>query len=119
MFARRSVASKNSAIIPNSFHASRGEISWPSPAAFSSFSCVIVSGTDPEKTLLLVDGSSYLFRAYHGLPGLRSPNTGDPTCAIYGVVNMLRQIAPDYKTQARAPVIDAKDTDFHTALYAH
>ncbi len=118
MFARRSVASKNSAIIPNSFHASRGEISWPSPAAFSSFSCVIVSGTDPEKTLLLVDGSSYLYRAYHALPELRSPKTGEPTGAIYGVLNMLRKLATDYKAQARAAVFDAKGRTFRDELYA-
>src|SRR3989440_12008243 len=118
MFARRSVASKNSAIIPNSFHASRGEVSWPSPAAFSSFSCVIVSGTDPEKTLLLVDGSSYLYRAYHALPELRSPKTGEPTGAIYGVLNMLRKLATDYKAQARACVFDAKGRTFRDELYA-
>src|SRR5260221_77004 len=118
MFARRSVASKTSAIIPNSFHASRGEISWPSPAAFSSFSCVIVSGTDPEKTLLLVDGSSYLYRAYHALPELRSPKTGEPTGAIYGVLNMLRKLATDYKAQARAAVFDAKGRTFRDELYA-
>src|SRR2546421_5397020 len=117
MFARRSVASKNSAIIPNSFHASRGEVSWPSPAAFSSFSCVIVSGTDPEKTLLLVDGSSYLYRAYHALPELRSPKTGEPTGAIYGVLNMLRKLATDYKAQARACVFDARGRTFRDDVY--
>src|SRR5437762_12215614 len=109
MFARRSVASKNSAIIPNSFHASRGEISWPRPAAFSSFSCVIVSGSDPEKTLLLVDGSSYLYRAYHALPELRSPKTGEPTGALYGVLNMRRKLAPHYTAQPRAAASDATD----------
>src|SRR3954465_7107529 len=117
MPARRSVASKNSAIIPNSFHASRGEISWPRPAAFSSFSCVIVSENNPEKTLLLVDGSSYLYRAYHALPELRSPKTGEPTGAIYGVLNMLRKLASDYKAQARAAVFDARGGTFRDQLY--
>src|SRR3954469_10323132 len=117
MPARHSVASKNSAIIPNSFHASRGEISWPRPAAFSSFSCVIVSGTDPEKTLLLVDGSSYLYRAFHALPELRSPKTGEPTGAIYGVLNMLRKLATDYKAQAWAAVFDAKGRTFREDVY--
>src|ERR1044071_2234723 len=117
MPARRSVASKNSAIIPNSFHASRGEISWPKPAAFSSLSCVIVSGTDPEKLLLLVDGSSYLYRAYHALPELRSPKTGEPTGAIDGVLNMLRKLASDYKAQAWAAVFDAKGRTFRDDVY--
>ena len=44
----------------------------------------------PEKTLLLVDGSSYLYRAFHALPELRNPR-GEPTGAVYGVANMLRK----------------------------
>src|SRR4051812_18239331 len=103
--------------MPKSFHASREEISGPSPAAFSSLSCVIVSGTDPEKTLLLVDGSSYLYRAYHALPELRSPKTGEPTGAIYGVLNMLRKLATDYRSQARAAVFDAKGRTFRDDVY--
>src|SRR6201989_2668839 len=116
-----SVASKNSAIMPNSFHASREEISWPRPAAFSSFSVVIVSEdpekTGGEKTLLLVDGSSYLYRAFHALPELRSPKTGEPTGAIYGVLNMLRKLATDYKAEARACVSDAKGKTFRDDVY--
>src|SRR6188508_706747 len=104
--------------MPNSFHASREEISWPRPAAFSSFSLVIVSGTDPEKTLLLVDGSSYLYRACHALPELRSPKTGEPTGAIYGVLNMLRKLATDYKPAALACVFDAKGKTFRDAEYS-
>src|SRR3954471_5022374 len=103
--------------MPKSFHASREEISGPSPAAFSSLSCVIVSGTNPEKTLLLVDGSSYLYRAYHALPELRSPKTGEPTGAIYGVLNMLRKLATDYKAQAWAAVFDAKGRTFREDVY--
>jgi 5'-3' exonuclease len=67
-----------------------------------------MSGKDPEKTLLLVDGSSYLYRAFHALPGLKSPKTGEPTGAIYGVLNMLRKLAADYKPAALACVFDAK-----------
>src|SRR3954469_3923114 len=111
-----SVASKNSAIMPNSFHASRAEISWPSPAGFTTFKFVIVSETDPEKTLLLVDGSSYLYRAFHALPELRNAK-GEPTGAIYGVLNMLRKLAADYKAQARACVFDAKGKTFRDDLY--
>src|SRR5688500_3761161 len=77
-----------------------------------------MSGKDPEKTLLLVDGSSYLYRAFHALPGLRSPKTGEPTGAIYGVLNMLRKLAADYKAGARACVFDAKGKTFREAEYA-
>jgi DNA polymerase-1 len=73
---------------------------------------------NPEKTLLLVDGSSYLYRAFHALPGLRSPKTGEPTGAIYGVLNMLRKLAADYKPGALACVFDAKGKTFRDADYA-
>ena len=81
-----------------------------------------MSGNDPEKTLLpentllLVDGSSYLYRAFHALPELRSPK-GEPTGAIYGVLNMLRKLASDYKAQARACVFDAKGKTFRDEIY--
>ena len=77
-----------------------------------------MSGKDPEKTLLLVDGSSYLYRAFHALPELKSPKTGEPTGAIYGVLNMLRKLATDYKAQARACVFDAKGRTFRDERYA-
>src|SRR3981081_4028173 len=108
--------------MPNSFHASRAEISWPCPAVFNSFSFVIVSGSNPEKTLLreqtllLVDGSSYLYRAFHALPELKNQK-GEPTGAIYGVLNMLRKLASDYKAQARACVFDAKGRTFRDDEY--
>ncbi|HEY6820641.1 MAG TPA: DNA polymerase I [Burkholderiales bacterium] len=70
-----------------------------------------------EKTLLLVDGSSYLYRAFHALPELKSPKTGEPTGAIYGVLNMLRKLAADYNAQARAFVFDAKGKTFRDAEY--
>jgi len=71
---------------------------------------------NPEKTLLLVDGSSYLYRAFHALPELRSPK-GEPTGAIYGVLNMLRKLASDYKAQARACVFDARGKTFRDERY--
>jgi DNA polymerase-1 len=77
-----------------------------------------MSGSNPEKTLLLVDGSSYLYRAFHALPGLKSPKTGEPTGAIYGVLNMLRKLASDYKPAALACVFDAKGRTFRDAEYA-
>ena len=81
-----------------------------------SLSSVIVSANDPQKTLLLVDGSSYLYRAFHALPELKSPG-GEPTGAIYGVLNMLRRLATDYKAQARACVFDARGPTFRDAEY--
>ena len=67
---------------------------------------------------MLVDGSSYLYRAFHALPGLKSPKTGEPTGAIYGVLNMLRKLATDYKPAALACVFDAKGKTFRDAEYA-
>src|SRR5690606_31192114 len=49
-----------------------------------------------KKTLLLVDGSSYLYRAYHAMPDLRNAK-GEPTGAVYGVISMLRRLVQDYK----------------------
>ena len=72
---------------------------------------------NPEKTLLLVDGSSYLYRAFHALPELKSPK-GEPTGAIYGVLSMLRKLATDYQAQARACVFDAKGKTFRDEQYA-
>src|ERR1041384_7797765 len=95
----RSVASTNSAIMPNTRQASRAGTSWAISASFGCLSVLIVSG-NPEKTLLLVDGSSYLYRAFHALPELRSTK-GEPTGAIYGVLNMLRKLAVDYKAGGR------------------
>src|SRR5258708_3269950 len=70
----------------------------------------------PEKTLLLVDGSSYLYRAFHALPELKSPG-GEPTGAIRGVLSMLRKLAADYKAEALACVFDAKGKTFRDDEY--
>ena len=75
-----------------------------------------MSANDPQKTLLLVDGSSYLYRAFHALPELQSPR-GEPTGAIYGVLNMLRRLSADHKAQARACVFDARGPTFREAEY--
>ncbi len=68
------------------------------------------------QTLLLVDGSSYLYRAFHGLPDLRSPQD-EPTGAIYGVINMLRKLRSDYKPDYLACVMDAKGKTFRDDWY--
>ena len=70
-----------------------------------------------EKTLLLVDGSSYLYRAFHALPDLRNA-AGEPTGAIYGVLNMLRRLLADYKADYAACVFDARGRTFRDDLYA-
>ncbi|MDR2926373.1 MAG: DNA polymerase I [Azoarcus sp.] len=67
-------------------------------------------------TLLLVDGSSYLYRAYHALPDLRT-SRGEPTGAIRGVLSMLRRLVGDYKADYRACVFDAKGATFRDELY--
>ena len=69
------------------------------------------------KTLLLVDGSSYLYRAFHALPDFRNRNN-EPTGAIYGVLNMLRRLHKDYQADYSACVFDAKGKTFRDELYA-
>ncbi|MDP2867260.1 DNA polymerase I [Methyloversatilis sp.] len=67
-------------------------------------------------TLLLVDGSSYLYRAFHAMPDLRNAQ-GEPTGALRGVINMLRRLASDYKADYRACVFDAKGPTFRDDWY--
>lgn len=67
--------------------------------------------------LILVDGSSYLFRAYHAMPELTTA-AGDPTGAIRGVIAMLRKLAKDYQGSPIAVVFDAKGKTFRNDLYA-
>ncbi|MDR2014642.1 MAG: DNA polymerase I [Azoarcus sp.] len=67
-------------------------------------------------TLLLVDGSSYLYRAFHALPDLRT-SRGEPTGAVRGVVSMLRRLAGDYKAEYRVCVFDAKGPTFRDGWY--
>ncbi len=68
------------------------------------------------KTLLLVDASSYLYRAFHALPDLRN-NAGEPTGAIYGVINMLRRLQREVPADYRACVFDAKGKTFRDDWY--
>ncbi|MBK1889133.1 DNA polymerase I [Undibacterium sp. 14-3-2] len=69
-----------------------------------------------QNTLLLVDGSSYLYRAFHAMPDLRNPQ-GEPTGAIYGIINMLRRLRSDYPAAYMACVFDAKGKTFRDDLY--
>ena len=70
-----------------------------------------------DKTLLLVDGSSYLYRAYHALPDLRGPG-GVPTGALRGVVSMLKLLREQYPAALGACVFDAKGRTFRDDWYA-
>ena len=73
-----------------------------------------------KKTLLLVDGSSYLYRAFHAMPDLRA-DPADPlspaTGAIRGMVNMLQKLRKDYAADYAACVFDAKGKTFRDDLY--
>ncbi|WP_250493145.1 DNA polymerase I [Caballeronia sp. GAWG1-1] len=69
------------------------------------------------KTLLLVDGSSYLYRAYHAMPDLRGPD-GGPTGALYGMINMLRRLRRETNAEYSACVFDAKGKTFRDDWYA-
>lgn len=69
-----------------------------------------------NKTLLLVDGSSYLYRAFHAMPDLRNAQ-GEPTGAIYGMINMLRRLRKDFPAAYIACVFDAKGKTFRDNLY--
>ncbi len=69
-----------------------------------------------EKTMLLVDGSSYLYRAYHAMPDLRSPD-GLPTGAIHGMVAMMKWLRERYPAEHAVCVFDAKGPTFRDAWY--
>ena len=68
------------------------------------------------KTLLLVDGSSYLYRAFHAMPDLRN-SRNEPTGAIQGVLNMLRRLHKDYPSDYSACIFDAKGKTFRDDIY--
>ncbi|PUA27618.1 MAG: DNA polymerase I [Cellvibrio sp. 79] len=67
--------------------------------------------------LVLVDGSSYLYRAYHALPPLTN-SKGQPTGAVKGVVNMMRRLRKDYPASQIAVIFDAKGKTFRDDIYA-
>lgn len=69
-----------------------------------------------QKTLILIDGSSYLHRAFHALPPLMT-SKGEPTGAVYGVVNMIKKMLNDYKPDHVTVVFDAKGKNFRHDMY--
>ncbi|MBN2689657.1 MAG: DNA polymerase I [Gammaproteobacteria bacterium] len=68
------------------------------------------------KPLILVDGSSYLYRAFYALPPLIN-SKGQPTGAIYGVINMLKKLISDFEPDNIAIIFDAKGKSFRHAIY--
>ena len=70
-----------------------------------------------NKPLILVDGSSYLYRAFHAMPGLTTSD-GEPTGALLGVLNMLNKLVEDYDPQHMAVVMDAGGKTFRNEIYS-
>ena len=70
-----------------------------------------------DKPLVLVDGSSYLYRAFHALPPLHN-SKGQPTGAVKGVISMIRRLIKDYPGSVVAVVFDAPGKTFRDAIYA-
>ncbi|MDH3281415.1 MAG: DNA polymerase I, partial [Gammaproteobacteria bacterium] len=68
------------------------------------------------KQLILIDGSSYLYRAFHALPNLSTSN-GQATGAVYGVINMVRKLVQEHRPDYVAVVFDAKGKTFRDELY--
>lgn len=73
--------------------------------------------TATERPVVLVDGSAYLYRAFHAMPPLTNSKK-QPTGAIYGVVNMLRRLVADYSPEIMVVVFDAKGKTFRDDLYS-
>lgn len=73
--------------------------------------------SDPSSPLILVDGSSYLFRAYHSPPHLTN-SRGEATGAIYGVINMLKSLVRQYSPEQMIVIFDAKGPTFRNEMYS-
>src|SRR5690606_41218316 len=86
----------------------------PTLFPYTSLSRSAASGQPP---LILVDGSSYLYRAFHALPPLNN-SRGEPTGAVYGVVNMLQRYVKERPDNCVVVVFDAPGKTFRDELYA-
>ncbi len=73
--------------------------------------------TNPDSPFILVDGSSYLFRAFHGMPPLTN-GKGQATGAIFGVINMLGKLLEKYQPEKMAVIFDAKGPTFRHEMYS-
>lgn len=76
----------------------------------------MASKSSSNPPIILVDGSSYLFRAFHAMPPLTN-SKGLNTGAVYGVVNMLRKLQDEYKPESMAVIFDAKGKTFRHDMY--
>ena len=76
-----------------------------------------MSRAPDKRPLVLVDGSSYLYRAFFGLPPLTT-SSGEPTGAVRGVVSMLKRLQADYATPHLVVVFDASGKTFRDELFA-
>ncbi|MDE1318593.1 DNA polymerase I [Vibrio aestuarianus] len=70
----------------------------------------------PDNPFILIDGSSYLYRAFHAYPGTMS-NGEIPTNAVYGVVNMLRSMMRQFSSERMVVIFDAKGKTFRDEMY--
>ena len=70
----------------------------------------------PEYDLVLVDGSSHLYRAFHALPAL-SNSAGEPTGALHGVLNMINKLVREENPAHIAIVFDAPGKTFRDEIY--
>ena len=80
----------------------------------------MTSPLTPENTLLLVDGSSYLYRAFHAMPDLRAvpgDPTSAPTGAIRGIINMMASLRKEFPARYAVCVFDAPGGTFRDDLY--
>ena len=88
----------------------------PHPLRLRTYSIQGVKLKMSDAPLVLVDGSSYLYRAYHALPPLTT-STGQPTGAVKGVLNMLRSLRKDYPASVIVVVFDAKGPTFRDHMF--
>ncbi|MEM8915155.1 MAG: DNA polymerase, partial [Pseudomonadota bacterium] len=71
-----------------------------------------------KKTYYLIDGSGFIFRAFHALPMMTRPGDGVPVNAVYGFTNMLLRLLADTKAQYLAVIFDASERTFRNDIYA-
>ncbi len=86
------------------------------PCVQDTFAEYQTTVNDKKRKLFLIDGSSYIYRAFHALPHLSSPE-GLPTNAIYGFTRMLLKVLKDYKPDYLAVVFDSKGPTFRHEAY--
>ncbi len=75
-----------------------------------------IPNPESSKTLYLIDGSGFIFRAYHALPPLTSPN-GTPVGAVQGFVNMLIQLRAEHRGDYMAVIFDAERHTYRIRIY--